>query len=139
MNKAVVGFGSNIEPMKHLDKARLLLRERYSLLKESQFIKTEPIGDINQPDFINGVFLIQTSLSLPALKAELKEIESLLGRNHTDNRYAPRTVDLDIIIWNEKVIDNDLYRRDFLMKSTLEVYPDLIVPPQPDQRRQKKQ
>jgi 2-amino-4-hydroxy-6-hydroxymethyldihydropteridine diphosphokinase len=55
----------------------------------------------------------------------LKELESKLGRVNTDNRYGPRTIDLDILVWNGEVVDEEVYEREFLRKSIKELLPDL--------------
>ena len=75
------------------------------IIHESQFIETEPVGETEQPPFVNGVFLIETTLSAEQLKERLRAIEEQLGRTQ---RIGPRTIDLDIVIWNNKVVDPDV-------------------------------
>ena len=60
MNRAVVGLGSNIEPDQNIQKAKGYLAKKFSILAESRFKRTKPIGSVVQPDFINGVILIET-------------------------------------------------------------------------------
>ncbi len=65
-----------------------------------------------------------TELGIESLKQELKSIEDLMGRDRSKPKFGPRTIDLDILIWNGKVIDKDYYDRDFLRKGVEEILPD---------------
>lgn len=125
MNRVVVGLGSNILPEENIQKARKILESEFSILKSSEFKRTKPIAAPHHPDFINGVLLLETSFSQEKLKTRLYEIEELLGRPRQGKRSAPRTIDLDILVWNEKIIDADTYTRDFLRQAVLEVLPKL--------------
>ena len=78
-----------------------------------------------QPDFYNGALLMETELEQQSLKMELKRIEDILGRDRSLPKFGPRTIDLDILIWNKKVVDEDYYERDFLRKGVEEIIPDL--------------
>ena len=125
MNRVVIGVGSNIEPESNIPAARDRVRARFRLLAESAFITTTPLGTVDQPDFRNGAWLIETELDAPALKEMLTGIETDLGRIRTDDPNAPRTIDLDIVIWNDEVTDTDYYERDFLRDAVHEVLPGL--------------
>lgn len=114
MNLVIVGVGSNINPGENVQKAKELISEKYTIIKSSRFIKTKPIGYIDQDDFLNGGWLIETSLEQGLFKQFLNDIENKLGRIRTDNNDGPRTIDLDVVIWNGNVVDNDYYERDFL-------------------------
>lgn len=114
MNLVIVGVGSNINPGENVQKAKELISEKYIIIKSSRFIKTKPIGYKDQDDFLNGGWLIQTSLSQMLFKQFLNGIEDKLGRKRTDNKNGPRAIDLDVVIWNGNVVDNDYYERDFL-------------------------
>jgi 2-amino-4-hydroxy-6-hydroxymethyldihydropteridine diphosphokinase len=125
MNKAIVGLGSNIEPEQNIQEARKILTKQYRVLTESRFEVTQPIGSMDQPDFINGAVLLETALNVEELRIALKQIELDLGRDVQHGKGGPRTIDLDIIVWNDKIIDQDFYNRGFLRKSVLEILPDL--------------
>lgn len=114
MNLVIVGVGSNINPGENVQKAKELISEKYTIIKSSRFIKTKPIGYKDQDDFLNGGFLIETSLEQHLFKQFLNDIENRLGRIRTDDKNEPRTIDLDIVIWNGNVVDSDYYERDFL-------------------------
>lgn len=121
MNKAIIGIGSNINPEENISKMLVLLEEYVTIEKVSSFIKTKPIGEMNQADFTNGAVLISTELEMDALNIILKQIEDRLGRDRTIQKFGPRTIDLDIVVWNGEIVDNDYYTRDFLQKSVDEL------------------
>lgn len=127
MNTSVIGVGSNIDPNINIQLAKEKILKRMKIKKSSSFIETEPIGYTAQNKFLNGAFLIETSMDLKSLKKFLKKIETDLGRIKTDNKHGPRTIDLDIVVWNEKIVDEDFHKRDFLKKSVLELIPSLNV------------
>ena len=124
-HEVVIGLGSNIDPEANLEQAVLELKSRFKVSKRSQWTRTKPIGIQDQPDFYNGALLMETELEQQSLKKELKQIEDILGRDRSLPKFGPRTIDLDILIWNKKVVDEDYYERDFLRKGVEEIIPDL--------------
>ena len=125
MNRVIVALGSNIEPDKNIRKAKEILVQEYHVLAESCFKMTKPVGNFPQADFINGILLLETELDSEQFKAALKSIESQLGRGEGHKPDSPRTIDLDIVRWNEAIVDQDFYERDYLKQSVLELIPDL--------------
>ncbi len=126
MNRAVIGIGSNIRPKEHVSAALSQLRQDLHILATSHFVRTKAIEPCReQPDFLNGAILIETPMSRPKLKAYLRRVEKKLGRTRSADKYAPRTIDLDIIVWNDRVVDENVYTRDFLRKSVLEICPEM--------------
>jgi 2-amino-4-hydroxy-6-hydroxymethyldihydropteridine diphosphokinase len=125
MNRVIVGLGSNIEPAKNIQKAKAIIAHEYNVLAESRLKTTKPVGTVVQPDFINGALLLETSLESQQLKTELKGIESRLGRSKNHDHVTPRTIDLDIVLWNGSIVDQDFYEREYLKRSVLELIPDL--------------
>ena len=124
-HEVVIGLGSNIDPEANLEQAVQELKSRFKVSKRSQWTRTKPIGIQDQPDFYNGALLMETELEQQSLKKELKRIEDILGRDRSLPKFGPRTIDLDILIWNKKVVDEDYYERDFLRKVVEEIIPDL--------------
>ena len=124
-HEVVIGLGSNIDPEANLEQAVLELKSRFKVLTQSQWTRAKPIGIQDQPDFYNGALLLETELEQQSLKKELKRIEDILGRDRSLPKFGPRTIDLDILIWNKKVVDEDYYERDFLRKGVEEIIPDL--------------
>ena len=124
-HEVVIGLGSNIDPEANLEQAVQELKSRFKVSKRSQWTQTKPIGIQDQPDFYNGALLMETELEQQSLKKELKRIEDILGRDRNLSKFGPRTIDLDILIWNKKVVDEDYYERDFLRKAVEEIISDL--------------
>jgi 2-amino-4-hydroxy-6-hydroxymethyldihydropteridine diphosphokinase len=125
MNRAVIGLGSNIHPEENIRRAKEAIGGEFKIIKSSSFVETEPVGFKEQDRFINGALLVETESDASSLKSWLKELESKLGRVNTDNRYGPRTIDLDILVWNGEVVDEQVYEREFLRRSIKELLPDL--------------
>jgi 2-amino-4-hydroxy-6-hydroxymethyldihydropteridine diphosphokinase len=114
MNTVIIGLGSNILPEENIGKAIGELAKSMRLIRQANLIRTKPVGITEQPDFFNGAVLVETGLDLIELKTLLKNLEDALGRDRTKPKYGPRTIDLDIVVWNGKIIDNDYYTRDYL-------------------------
>jgi len=124
-NTAIIGLGSNIAPKINIKKAKKVISGQFHVEKESKFIQTKPIGYVKQDNFINGCLLINTELSLEQLKQILKDLEKKLGRKASKIKYGPRTIDLDIVVFNGWIIDQDFYERDFLKTAVLELLPNI--------------
>ena len=129
INEAVVGLGSNIDPETHLEQAVHELGSRFSIIKKSSWLRTTPIGIRNQPDFINGALLLGTEMEQKLLKDTLREIDDKLGRDRSQSRLGPRVIDLDIVVWNGKIVDEDYHERDFLRENIAQIMPELEVSP----------
>jgi 2-amino-4-hydroxy-6-hydroxymethyldihydropteridine diphosphokinase len=125
VNRAVVGIGSNIEPQRYIDMAIAMLAAEHRLLRESRYVRTKAIGRPQSPDYLNGAALVGTTLEREAFIESLHVIEERLGRKRTEDRYADRTIDLDLVAWNGQVLDPDLGTRDFLRNAALQVEPAL--------------
>ena len=127
LNEVVIGVGSNIDSENNIKEAKKAVELTHNLIKTSTFIETEPIGCKNQNNFLNGAFLIETEMDTLALKSWLKNLEEKLGRIRSENKDGPRTIDLDIIVWNREVVDNEVYEREFLLNSINELLPELKI------------
>ena len=121
IHTAIIGLGSNINPRQNIIKAKTRLAKDCKILAESRFVTTKPIGKKNQADFLNGAILLETNQSKDKLRVYLKNIEVSLGRKRTNKNFGPRTIDLDILAWNNKVVSRDFYERDFVRDSVLEL------------------
>ena len=124
MNSAVVALGSNIEPEKNIEKALKQISECFKLVSQSDFIYTKPFGYLNQPDFLNGSVLIETPTAKNEVIKTLKKIEIELGRVKRDNKNGPHRIDLDLTIFNNRVVDDDVYEREFLRDAIHKLLPD---------------
>ncbi len=99
--KAVISAGSNVDAEHHLPLAVEGLRRHASIqvLAVSPPYRSEAVGPAGQPEFLNGALLVETDLSPGDLKRELRALEEALGRRRSDDRYAPRPIDLDIVLY----------------------------------------
>jgi 2-amino-4-hydroxy-6-hydroxymethyldihydropteridine diphosphokinase len=114
MNSAIIGIGSNIEPGANVEAAVELVAGRCRLAARSDLVWTDPIGIADQPRFLNGAILIETELALDALKEFLHQVEDSLGRVRGGPRFGPRTIDLDVLVFNGQVIHPDVAARPFV-------------------------
>jgi len=127
MNTVVISMGSNINPTSHIHQAKQFIATNHQLLRESKVIVTKPIGSINQANYLNGAILIRTKSDQESLQSFLKTIEHQLGRVQYKDKFAPRTIDLDIVVWNNKIIHQDAFERDFVKNSIREVLPNIKI------------
>lgn len=132
-----VAVGSNIDPERHILEALGRVKQYGRVTGVSTFYRTEPVGRPEQQSFLNGVWRIETSTSARVLKFDcLRVIEADLGRVRTADKWASRTIDLDIILYGDAVIDEPGLRipdpeirvRSFIAIPLLELAPDLVLP-----------
>ncbi|HQG30420.1 MAG TPA: 2-amino-4-hydroxy-6-hydroxymethyldihydropteridine diphosphokinase [Deltaproteobacteria bacterium] len=137
MEKAFVSVGSNIDPAGNVRKGIMLLARRMHVTGLSTVYMTPPIGRPEQGSYYNCVVKIETEASPAELKhGVLRPIEDMLGRRRTDDAYAPRTMDLDLILYDELtgrfddliLPDPDIFERTFLAACLKELAPEMIVP-----------
>ena len=133
-----VGIGSNLnEPLTQVSQAIDSLSQlaHCSLLKHSPWYRSSPIGPGDQEDYINGVAHLQTSLSAAALLEALQVIEAQhLRVRH--QRWGPRTLDLDILLFGQQVIDppnltvphKQIFKRNFVLQPLADIAPGLLFP-----------
>jgi 2-amino-4-hydroxy-6-hydroxymethyldihydropteridine diphosphokinase len=134
---AYIAVGSNIRPEENIPAALDRLRRAVRVTASSTFYRTAALDRPGDPDFLNGVWRIETELPACALKFDvLRRIEDALGRTRGADRYAPRTIDLDLLLHGEAVIaepglripDPDIRARVFLAVPLLELAPALVLP-----------
>src|SRR5690348_733100 len=102
MTRAYAGIGSNVEPERHILMAVQALRGRFGALTLSPLYKNKAVG-FDGDDFLNGVIGLDTDLDVPGLKAALDEVEVACGRQRGAARFAPRTLDLDLLLYGDTV------------------------------------
>jgi len=127
-NTAIILIGSNISPEGNIILGIEKLSTWFPILAVSSTWETASIG-AESPNFLNLAISIQTELNPEDLKFNvLRKIEQELGRVRTGDKYAPRSMDLDIIIYNGKVIDVDVWERAFIALPVAELTPGLVHP-----------
>jgi 2-amino-4-hydroxy-6-hydroxymethyldihydropteridine diphosphokinase len=135
---AYIGIGSNVGDKAHQCKqaiSEVLKVDHHKLLAESSFFKTQPVGYTSQDWFINGVIKIETEMEPLELFRVLKTIELKLGRTQTF-QWGPRTIDLDILIFDDKEIETEelqiphprLHERQFVLIPLVEIDQNLVHP-----------
>nr|VFK44206.1 MAG: 2-amino-4-hydroxy-6-hydroxymethyldihydropteridinediphosphokinase [Candidatus Kentron sp. SD]VFK49789.1 MAG: 2-amino-4-hydroxy-6-hydroxymethyldihydropteridinediphosphokinase [Candidatus Kentron sp. SD]VFK81161.1 MAG: 2-amino-4-hydroxy-6-hydroxymethyldihydropteridinediphosphokinase [Candidatus Kentron sp. SD] len=139
MQKAYIGIGSNMGDSvatTHSALAALAGLPETILLSTSMLYRSFPLGPIYQPDFINAVSAIRTSLAPLSLLSWLQSIEQRHGRTRDGARWGPRTLDLDLLLYGELRIVEDvltvphpaLCERAFVLYPLYEIAPELKVP-----------
>lgn len=137
VNDAYLSLGSNIEPEFHLPQAVAELKQFGQIKAVSSVWQSSAIGTSGQPDFLNAALLLETSLSAGDLRQKaIAQIENSLGRVRTEDKNAPRTIDIDIILFNHEIFilghrqipDPELLQRSFVAIPMAEVAPDYVHP-----------
>ena len=114
-------MGSNIAPEQNVEQALVFLRKQFEVLAVSALERTAPIGIKEQADFLNGAVLLRTDMNLSELEPWLKQLEDVMGRDRTVARFGPRVIDLDVVVWNGRVVDPDFFKRDFLQRAVAQL------------------
>jgi len=142
---AFLAVGSNLEPEKHIPAALEKLRARLRVTAVSTFYRTAALTDPARagqagapgPHFLNGVVRVETDLPPRIVKFEiLRRIEDELGRVRAADRYASRTIDLDLVLYGNVALDEpglrlpgpDIRTRSFIAVPLLELAPELVLP-----------
>jgi 2-amino-4-hydroxy-6-hydroxymethyldihydropteridine diphosphokinase len=130
------GLGSNVgDRQQNLDKALEYLSQRLRVVELSSVYDTEPVGNTEQPRFLNMVCGVYTTLEPQALLVLVKGIERKMGRQ-PGRTNDPRTIDIDILFYGDKVIKTPqlviphprLAERAFVLVPLAEIAPDLVHP-----------
>ncbi|MEX0718000.1 MAG: 2-amino-4-hydroxy-6-hydroxymethyldihydropteridine diphosphokinase [Planctomycetaceae bacterium] len=138
MHRAYLALGSNIEPEKNLVEAIRRLARSGTTLAVSRIYQTAPVGPPGQPDYLNAAVLLETPASLAEVRERIiPEIERALGRVRVPgNKHAPRTIDVDVALFDREVIDADdcripdpdILERPFLAITLAELDPEYVHP-----------
>lgn len=137
MARAFIGIGSNINPEENIPRALRLLKDAVQVVGISTFYRTEALERRELPAFYNGAIAVETDLPPRDLKFRiLRAIEQRLRRQRSEDSHAPRTIDLDLLLYDELVLDEndlvlpdpDILRRAFLAVPLCELAPEMILP-----------
>jgi 2-amino-4-hydroxy-6-hydroxymethyldihydropteridine diphosphokinase len=136
---AYLGLGSNLDnPLQHLHNAVQDIAASAEIQQKalSPLYQSEPVGPANQPDYINAVMHIETTLTPLALLHKLQTIENLHGRIRNE-RWGARTLDLDILLYDDQIINlaelsvphPEMTKRSFVLRPLADIAPsDLVIP-----------
>jgi 2-amino-4-hydroxy-6-hydroxymethyldihydropteridine diphosphokinase len=137
--RAFIGLGSNLGDREGwLRRALELLRAEpeIEVVAVSSVRETEPVGYLDQPPFLNAAVEVKTSLAARALLDRLLAVEQALGRRRDGPRFGPRTIDLDLLLYGDELVDEPaltvphprLAERRFALEPLHELDPTLVVP-----------
>jgi len=135
MAKVYLGLGSNIDPEKNLRLGIGELGARFGILELSNVYRSAAVG-FDGDDFLNLVAGLESDARPAQLHAMLMEIHSLAGRMHSASRYSPRTLDIDLLLYDDLVLDeppiriprSDILKYSFVLGPLAEIAPQLRHP-----------
>ncbi|BES14814.1 2-amino-4-hydroxy-6-hydroxymethyldihydropteridine diphosphokinase [Escherichia fergusonii] len=139
MTIAYIAIGSNLaSPLEQVNAAVKALSEipQSKILAVSSFYRTPPLGPQDQPDYLNAAVALETALAPEALLNHTQRIELQQGRVRKAERWGPRTLDLDIMLFGNEVINTerltvphyDMKNRGFMLWPLFEIAPELVFP-----------
>ena len=133
--KAVIALGANIgDPKAQMDLAVAMLREATEVISVSEYFSTKPVSDIEQPDYLNAVCIVESELPALDLLSLLHGIEKALGRQRLE-KWGPRTIDLDLIQYGSLLSSADelklphprAHERRFVLEPLISIDPEAIL------------
>lgn len=138
MPRAYIGIGSNLgDRLGYIARSREALSHlpRTIMLAFSSVHETEPVGPAGQGRYLNAAAAVETQLTPAELLSHLREIERMCGRERRE-RWGPRTLDLDLLLYNGLIIDAPglrvphprMHERSFVLDPLCEIAPDAIHP-----------
>lgn len=139
MTIAYIAIGSNLaSPLEQVNAAIQALGEipQSRIVALSSFYRTPPLGPQDQPDYLNAAVALETTLAPEALLDHTQRIELQQGRVRKAERWGPRTLDLDIMLFGDAVINTerltvphyDMKNRGFMLWPLFEIAPELVFP-----------
>ena len=134
MEHVYIGLGSNLAaPEQQLDAALMALAQlpQTSLVRNSAYYSSAPLGPADQPRYTNAAVLLETSLTTHQLLDQLQSIELNQGRTRKAERWGPRTLDLDILLFGQRIIHDErlcvphyhMHARPFVLLPLAELCP----------------
>ena len=134
-HKIFVGIGSNIDREKNIKSFVSILKDVYGDMMISPVYETESMG-FDGPNFYNLVSCFETNQSVYELKNTLNEIENDHGRHFNETKFSSRTLDIDILYYDDLVLSDDkiqiprkeICEYDFVLKPLVDLVPDFIHP-----------
>lgn len=128
LHLAYLNLGSNIQPETHLVRAVELLHDYGKVLRVSSAWESKSVG-AEGPNYLNACVLFQTEWMQVELKENvIRPIEAQLGRRRSENKYAPRTIDIDIVLFDDQPYNDRFWRYAFVIVPLAEIYPEYQNP-----------
>ena len=128
IHTAFLNLGSNIEPEANLRKAIALLKQRGKILQLSQVWESASVG-ADGPNYLNLCLEFKSEFNLRALKGtHLTLIENQLGRQRSEDKYSPRTIDIDIILFDDQALHSRDFELVFVVVPLADIYPEYPSP-----------
>ena len=135
MSRVYVAIGSNIDPENNISKAAIELRRLFPGARFSSWYRNRAVG-FEGDDFVNGVVGFSTDLPLRAVIEQLHAVEALCGRPRNAPRWAPRAMDLDVLLYDNIVCAEptltlprpDLLKRPYMLGPMAEIAPEVVHP-----------
>lgn len=128
LHDAYLNIGSNIEPERHLQEAIRYLRQHGEIKAVSNAWQSHAFGS-DGPDFLNACILFLTPLTPRELKEQvIRPIEAKLGRVRGGDRFAPRTIDIDIILFDDEPFGWEFWSNAFVVVPLADILPDFQHP-----------
>ncbi len=137
--RTYIGLGSNlVEPVEQIRSALAELDDinASGCIAYSSLYRSAPLGPAGQPDYVNAVAALDTELSAHDLLTALQDIEQRHGRDRSGERWGPRILDLDILLYGRERIDDhrltiphpEMHKRNFVLYPLYEIAPRLDLP-----------
>jgi 2-amino-4-hydroxy-6-hydroxymethyldihydropteridine diphosphokinase len=128
VHQAYLSLGSNIQPEVNLPKGIDLLLEYGEVHRVSSVWESEAVGS-EGPNFLNACVLFITPLLYPEMKEQvIHPIETKLGRKRKSDKYAPRTIDIDIVLFDDQSCNDKFWKQAFVVVPLAEIYPNYQNP-----------
>ena len=125
---AYLNLGSNIQPETNLLKAVQLLLKYGEIQKISNVWESETVGP-HGPNYLNACILFRSTFTQTGLKARvIRPIEAQLGRQRTNDKYSPRTIDIDIVLFDDKPVNDSFWDVAYVVVPLAEIYPEYRNP-----------
>jgi 2-amino-4-hydroxy-6-hydroxymethyldihydropteridine diphosphokinase len=138
VSNVLLALGSNIEPARHLLQAARLLKAEFSGTQFSPAYQNPAAGFVGD-DFINAAAAFNSALAVAEVRARLQSIEETCGRRRDDPKWAPRAMDIDILLFGDAISDQpglqlprgDLLRRAYMLGPAADLQPERLHPTVP--------
>jgi len=118
LHQVIISVGSNIDPHENISKSQVILSSETNYVARfvdcADVIETDPVGYKKQPNFLNTAYLVETTLEFDRFNGYLITVEDRMGRLRGPIKAGPRTIDLDIIVWDGELLEPDYHQFEYV-------------------------